>query len=109
MGIGDWEFGIGNLGFGIGSQELAQSPIPNSQSLIPNPPIPQSPIPNPQSQKGENTMSDYKLDKRAKYAKTHEWVRMDEDGLVEPAMVVLHFERLVLNEFALLNSFTNQV
>jgi len=26
-------------------------------------------------------MSDYKLDKRAKYAKTHEWVRMDEDGL----------------------------
>ena len=26
-------------------------------------------------------MSDYKLDRRAKYAKTHEWVRMDDDGL----------------------------
>ncbi len=26
-------------------------------------------------------MSDFKLDKSAKYAKSHEWVRMDEDGL----------------------------
>ncbi len=26
-------------------------------------------------------MSDFKLDKTAKYAESHEWVRMDEDGL----------------------------